>query len=59
MEFAILFSIALFILIAWAPEQVMMTLLKQVIHWAIAIAVVLQLFSCVFMGVSYMPEMPW
>lgn len=31
-------------------------MIKQIIHWAIFIAVILQLFSCVFMGVSFMPE---
>lgn len=34
-------------------------MLKQVIHWLIFIAVILQLFSCIFMGVSYMPEKPF
>ena len=34
-------------------------MLKQVIHWLIAIAVVLHLFSCVFLGQSFMPEKPF
>ena len=34
-------------------------MLKQVIHWLIAIAVVLHLFSCVFMGQSMMPAQPF
>lgn len=34
-------------------------MLKQVIHWLIFFAVILHLFSCVFMGVSYMPEKPF
>jgi len=34
-------------------------MLKQLIHWLIAIAVVLQLFSCVFMGQSFMPAQPF
>lgn len=34
-------------------------MLKQLIHWIIAIAVVLQLFSCVFLGQSYMPAQPF
>jgi len=32
---------------------------KKILYWAIAIAVVLQLFSCVFMGQSFMPEHPF
>jgi len=32
---------------------------KQILYWVIAIAVVLQLFSCVFMGQSFMPEHPF
>lgn len=34
-------------------------MLKQLIHWLIAIAVVLQLFSCVFLGQSHMPAQPF
>ena len=34
-------------------------MLKQLIHWLIAVAVVLQLFSCVFMGQSFMPAQPF
>jgi cytochrome b561 len=34
-------------------------MVKRVIHWTIAIAVVLQLFSCIFLGASYMPEVPF
>jgi cytochrome b561 len=34
-------------------------MLKQLIHWAIFIAVVLQLFSCIFMGQSFMPAQPF
>jgi cytochrome b561 len=34
-------------------------MLKRLIHWAIVIAVVLQLFSCIFLGASYMPEVPF
>lgn len=33
--------------------------MKQLIHWLIAIAVVLHLFSCVFLGQSYMPAVPF
>jgi predicted small lipoprotein YifL len=33
--------------------------MKRVIHWLIIIAVVLHLFSCVFLGQSYMPELPF
>jgi cytochrome b561 len=34
-------------------------MLKRLLHWAIAIAVVLQLFSCIFLGQSYMPAVPF
>lgn len=34
-------------------------MLKRLIHWLIFIAVVLQLFSCIFLGQSYMPEQPF
>lgn len=34
-------------------------MLKQLIHWLIVIAVVLQLFSCVFLGQSFMPAQPF
>lgn len=29
------------------------------LYWLVAIAVVLQLFSCIFMGQSFMPERPF
>ena len=32
---------------------------KQMLYWAIYIAVVLHLFSCVFLGQSFMPEIPF
>lgn len=31
-------------------------MLKQIVHWAIFIAVILHLFSCIFLGQSFMPE---
>ena len=31
-------------------------MLKQIVHWLIFIAVIIQLFSCVFMGQSFMPD---
>ena len=31
-------------------------MLKKLLHWAIFIAVVLHLSSCLFFGQSYMPE---
>lgn len=34
-------------------------MLKKLLHWIIMIAVALQLFSCVFLGQSHMPGMPW
>jgi len=34
-------------------------MLKQLLHWIIVIAVVLQLFSCIFMGQSFMPGVPF
>lgn len=34
-------------------------MIKQIIHWAIFIAVILQLFSCIFMGQSFMPAQPF
>ncbi len=34
-------------------------MLKLTVHWLVAIALVLQLYSCIFMGVSFMPEQPW
>jgi len=33
--------------------------MKQFIHWLIFIAVILQLFSCIFTGQSFMPEIPF
>lgn len=33
--------------------------LRELLHWLIAIAAVLQLLSCVFMGASYMPAVPF
>lgn len=34
-------------------------MLKQLIHWLVFLAVILQLFSCIFLGQSYMPEVPF
>lgn len=34
-------------------------MLKRTVHWLVAIALVLQLYSCIFMGVSFMPAQPW
>lgn len=34
-------------------------MLKRLIHWLIFIAVVLQLFSCIFLGQAFMPERPF
>lgn len=34
-------------------------MLKRTIHWLVAIAMVLHLYSCIFMGVSFMPAQPW
>lgn len=34
-------------------------MLKRLLHWIIAAAVVLHVFSCVFMGQSMMPELPF
>jgi len=34
-------------------------MLKRLIHWLIFIAVILQLFSCIFMGQSFMPGRPF
>lgn len=34
-------------------------MLKQAIHWIIFIAVILHLFSCIFLGQSYMPAQPF
>jgi len=34
-------------------------MLKRTIHWLVAIAIVLQLWSCIFNGVSYMPAQPF
>lgn len=31
---------------------------KQLLHWAIFISVVVNLVSCIFFGVTFMPE-PW
>jgi hypothetical protein len=33
--------------------------MKKFIHWLIVAAVVLHLFSCVFLGQSYMPAVPF
>jgi Ni,Fe-hydrogenase I cytochrome b subunit len=30
-------------------------LIKRFVHWLIAVAVVLHLFSCIFLGQSFMP----
>ena len=32
---------------------------KRLLHWLIAAALVLQVFSCVFLGRSEMPAMPF
>jgi cytochrome b561 len=32
---------------------------KQIIHWLVAIAVVLQLLSVIFTGQLHLPDMPW
>jgi len=32
---------------------------KRVLHWILFVAVALQLFSCVFLGVSQMPATPF
>jgi hypothetical protein len=34
-------------------------MLTRLVHWIVAIALVLQLASCLFSGVSYMPGSPW
>lgn len=34
-------------------------MLKRLLHWIIAIAVVLQLFSCIFLGRDHMPGVPF
>ena len=34
-------------------------MLKRTIHWLIFFAIILQLFSCIFMGVSFMPAQPF
>jgi cytochrome b subunit of formate dehydrogenase len=31
-------------------------MIKRAVHWLVAIAVVLHLFSCIFLGESYMPS---
>jgi hypothetical protein len=33
--------------------------MKKFIHWLIVAAVVLHLFSCVFLGQAYMPAVPF
>lgn len=32
---------------------------KRLLHWAVFLALVLHLFSCVFLGQSYMPAVPF
>ena len=34
-------------------------MLKELLYWAIVIALVLHLFACIFLGQSYMPEIPF
>lgn len=34
-------------------------MLKKLVHWAAFIALALHLFSCVFLGQSYMPAVPF
>jgi len=34
-------------------------MLKRLLHWVVVIALVLHLFSCVFLGKSYMPDAPF
>ena len=31
-------------------------LIKQIVHWLVFFAVILHLFSCIFLGQSHMPE---
>jgi len=34
-------------------------MLKQIVHWLIFFAVILQLFSCIFLGDTFMPAQPF
>jgi hypothetical protein len=38
---------------------VALRVLKRLINWLVFIAVVLHLFSCAFLGQSFMPELPF
>lgn len=33
--------------------------MKKLLHWAVFIALALQLFSCVFLGETHMPAVPF
>ena len=41
------------------PPTANARMIKVIVHWLVAIALVLQLFSCIFMGQSFMPAQPF